>query len=266
MNLHSAIYSGTVRHRRQQPAHAFTFPLYMAYLDLAELDQVLTMSRWWGRSRLRPARYVRDDYLQHDGLDLQEAVRATVANQLGRTPAGPVRMLTHLRNYGYVFNPVTFYYCFTPENTLDAIVAQITNTPWKERHCYVLDAATAAHARRVHRWTFDKAFHVSPFMPMNLGYDWSFTTPSDEPGSNLLVHMNLQSEPQPHAPPRKAFDATLRLTRTELSPASMRAAVLRYPFMTARVITSIHFNALRLWLKKATVYPHPAATPAEATP
>ncbi|MDP1660731.1 MAG: DUF1365 domain-containing protein [Phycisphaerales bacterium] len=275
MTLHSAIYTGTVRHRRRHPAHAFTFPLYMAYLDLAELDEVFTMSRWWGRSPLSPARFCRDDYLHHGSLGLADSVRAMVADHTGRMPDGPVRMLTHLRNFGYTFNPVTFYYCFTPGGDLDAIVSQITNTPWKERHSYILDARAAKTTRRAHTWTFDKAFHVSPFMPMALGYDWSFTTPGGEPQSTLLVHMNLHplppgpqtdSTPAPDEPiagaraarPVKPFDATLQLTRSPLTPASMRAAILRYPFITARVITSIHLHALRLWLKKATVYPHPS--------
>lgn len=267
MTLHSAIYTGTVRHRRRNPAHAFTFPLYMAYLDLAELDEVFAMSRWWGRSPLSPARFCRDDYLQHGTLPLADAVRATVADQLGRSPAGPVRMLTHLRNFGYIFNPVTFYYCFTPAGDLDAIVAQITNTPWKERHSYVLDARASRRTARSHRWTFDKAFHVSPFMPMDLGYDWSFTTPECTPHSKLLVHMNLHplQAPAPHGRPSpKPFDATLSLTRKELSHASMRSVILRYPFITARVITSIHLHALRLWLKKATVYSHPSSLPTKA--
>ncbi len=227
----------------------------MMYLDLDEIDDVLALSKFWGRSRFCPARFRRDDYLKHEHLGLAESVRAVAEPQLGRPLTGPVRMLTHLRYFGCIFNPVTFYYCFDDANRLDAIVAQITNTPWNERHAYVLDARTSPQASSgALRWRFGKDFHVSPFLPMDLEYDWCFTPP----GENLFVHMNLRDP----ADARKPFDATLRLHRRELSPARLRNILLRFPFMTARVITSIHWHALRLWLKRTPVFPHPRAAAA----
>lgn len=260
MTLRSAIYVGRVRHRRGTPAHQFRFPLFMVYLDLAEIDRVLSLTRLWGRSRLCPARFRREDYLSRDGLDLDESVRACVEDRLGRRPTGPIRMLTHLRYFGYVFNPVTFYYCFDDTEHLSAIVAEITNTPWGERHCYVLDAKTALgpHGGRPLRWRFGKEFHVSPFLPMEMEYDWTFSPP----GPSLLVHMNIRDRRES---PAKAFDATLRMDRRELSAARLRLLLLRFPFMTLQVIASIHLQALKLWLKRATVFPHPQpASPALA--
>lgn len=252
MRLHSAIYVGHVRHRRRDPAHAFTFPLHMAYLDLAEIDRVLSMSRLWGRSPLSVVRFRREDYLTRDGLDLDGSVRRCVEEALGRRPTGPIRMLTHLRHFGYVFNPVSFYYSFDESERLSAIVAEVTNTPWQERHAYVLDAEGAGmrSGRCAVRRRFGKAFHVSPFLPMDLDYDWTFSLPSE----SLVVQMNLHRR---EGNRERVIDATLRLERRELSAARMRGAVVRYPLMTAQVIAMIHAQALRLWLKGARVHTHP---------
>jgi DUF1365 family protein len=268
VTLASAIYTGHVRHRRREPAHAFTFPLFMMYLDLGELDRVLSMTRLWGRSRLCPARFRREDYLAPHDLPLDEAVRRLVQQRLGRRPEGPIRMLTHLRYFGHIFNPVTFYYCMDAAQRVEAIVAEITNTPWRERHAYVLDAADLHRARspdaraarpRPLRWRFSKEFHVSPFMPMDLEYDWTFTPPSE----SLLTHMTLRDR-RPDAP--RTFDATLRLSRRPITAGSLRLLLLRYPFMTLRVLLRIHFEALRLWLKRAPVHRHPRRTRTAPTP
>jgi DUF1365 family protein len=176
-----------------------------------------------------------------------------VREALGWTPTGPIRMLTHLRYFGYLFNPVTFYYCFDEAEHLTAVVAEITNTPWNERHAYTLGAETASRSEMDGgslRWRFGKSFHVSPFVPMDVDYDWTFKAP----GESLLVQMNLDKH---QAEPTRVFDATLRMDRRELSPSLMRGLLLRYPFLAAQVIGSIHFQALRLWLKRAPVFRHP---------
>lgn len=254
MSLRSAVYVGHIRHRRRAPAHAFTFPLFMVYLDLAELDAVLSLTRLWGRSRLCPARFRREDYLARGSLGLDESVRACIEEQLGFRPTGPIRMLTHLRYFGHIFNPVTFYYCFDEADRVVAIVAEITNTPWRERHVYALDAAIGRRGNaRPLRWRFDKAFHVSPFFPMNMENDWAFAPPSDK----LFVHMNLRDRGR-----HKAFDATLVMRRQEMTPRLLRRLLLRFPLMTLQVIAKIHFEALKLWLKRAPVFRHPRRAPA----
>lgn len=240
---------GRIRHRRRAPGHAFSFPLFMVYLDLAELDGVFSLTRLWGRSRFCPARFRREDYLARDGMELDASVRACVAEQLGFRPTGPIRMLTHLRCFGFIFNPVTFYYCFDDADRIAAIVAEITNTPWRERHAYALDAAAGRRGEaRALRWRFDKTFHVSPFLPMNMENDWTFTPPSDK----LFVHMNLRG-----GGGENAFDATLVMQRRDMTPGIQRLVLLRFPLMTLQVIAKIHFEALRLWLKRAPVFRHP---------
>lgn len=281
MTLASAIYEGVVRHRRFEPrGHEFRMPLFMMYLDLAELDRVFSGSWLWSARRLAPAWWRRADYLGEAGEPIEASVRRRIEQSGAAVPRGPIRMLTHLRYFGYCFNPVTFYYCFDAAGArVESIVAEITNTPWNERHAYVLREAErelppSAHrrdgdgaesvvaAQRPLRFRFEKDFHVSPFMPMDLGYDWAFTPP----GERLFVQMNLLRRDSANSPARM-FDATLDLTRREISPAALRGVLLRYPLMTAAVITRIHWEALRLWMKRVPIHSHPkSARPARTTP
>ena len=170
--MHSCIYKGWVRHRRLAPTrNRFRYRLFMLYIDLAELPRLFDRVPFWSARRPAPAWFKRGDYLGPADVPLDQAVRDLVERRTGRRPAGPIRLLTHLRYFGYVMNPVSFYYCFDRAGTaLETIVAEITNTPWGERHQYVLPAAAAVDggAAPMLRFDFDKRFHVSPFMPMEM--------------------------------------------------------------------------------------------------
>jgi DUF1365 family protein len=247
--LASAIYEGWVRHRRHAPhPHAFRYRLYLMYLDLAELDRVFA-GRWlWSVNRRNLAEFRRSDYLGDPRVPLDAAVRARVREATGRAPAGPIRLLTHLRTFGHCFNPVSFYYCFAADGaTLDTIVAEITNTPWRERHSYVLSVADAERHGSAWHFGFRKEFHVSPFLPMQRDYAWRFTTP----GETLRVHMDVLDGT------RRDFDATLVLERRAASGANLARALARYPAMTLRVIAAIHWQALLIFLRRNPVYDHP---------
>ena len=245
---HSALYEGTVRHRRFQPrSHEFAYRMFMLYLDLAEIESLLPESIWWSRSRRAIARFDRRDYFGDADVPLDEAIRRRVAEDSGRRPSGPIRLLTHGRYYGYCFNPVSFYYCFDEAGeTIESIVADITNTPWKEKHAYVLEPGKESGSMQ-HRFRFGKAFHVSPFMPMNQDYDWRFSHPS----TRLSAHF------ESYQGGKRVFDATLTLERSTLNPASLRRAVTRYPFMTMKVIGAIHWQALKLFMKRVPFHEHP---------
>ncbi len=250
-SLASAVYEGVVQHRRLAPhAHAFGYRMAQLYLDLDELDHLFT-GRWlWSCTHRNLAQFRRADYLGPAELTLSEAVRRRVENATGRRPPGPIRMLTHLRYGGFVFNPVTFYYCFAEDGaSLNCIVAEITNTPWKERHAYVLPVGSATPLGRALQWSFAKAFHVSPFMPMSREYSWCFNTP----GEDLHVHMDVLRDGQ------REFDATLVLRRRPLNGASLARVLWRYPLMTAQVVGAIHWQAVRLWLKRNPIHDHPAS-------
>jgi uncharacterized protein len=245
-----------VRHRRHEPSdNRFQYRLFMMYLDLAELPQVFEPYLLWSAKRAAPARFRREDYLRLNddaALPLDESVRRLVTTRTGKRPTGPIRLLTHLRYFGYSFNPVSFYYCFDSTGTnVETIVAEITNTPWKERHAYVLPVATSAGSGGAWRFQFDKEFHVSPFMPMDMRYDWRFSAPA----AGLHVHMENRRDGRP------AFDATLSLKREPINGASLARALVGFPLMTAQVITLIHWQALRLWLKRTPFFTHPDKLP-----
>jgi DUF1365 family protein len=247
--MHSALYLGQVRRRRFEPrGHAFDYRLFMVYLDLAELGSVFR-ARWlWSARRPALAWLRRADYLGDPRVPLDQAVRDRVQQETGVRPAGPVRMLTHLRYFGLCFNPVTFYYCFDVADTrVETIVAEITNTPWHERHAYVLTEDHNQGHGGAKRYRFGKAFHVSPFMDMAIDYDWRFTMPGDV----LNVHMEDLKEG------RKIFDATLTLERRDIGAASLAHALIAFPVMTAKVVGGIYWQALRLWLKRVPFHTHP---------
>jgi uncharacterized protein len=248
--LASAIYEGTVVHCRHRPRqHRFTYRMAQLYLDLDELQEVFARRWFWSVDRTNVAQWRRDDFMAPRELPLADVVRDLVKRDTGVSVTGPVRMLAHLRYFGYVFNPVTFYYCFAADGvTLLAIVAEITNTPWRERHAYALAVQGCDAIDGRMNWDFAKAFHVSPFMALERQYRWTLNVPEE----SLHVHMRVD------APTHREFDATLHLNRRPMTPANLARVLWRYPFMTAKVIGAIHLEALRLWLKRVPVLTHPA--------
>ena len=250
----SALYEGTIRHRRHTVrATEFTHRLTLAYVDLDELAGLLGGMLVRGRPGL--VRFRRADYLGDPEVPLSEAVRTLVTQRTGVTPDGPVRVLTALRSFGHCFNPVTFYYCHDGGGRLSALVAEVTNTPWGERHAYVLpvpvpgDARGAGDSPAVFHARVAKQLHVSPFMPLDQVYEIRATPP----GPTLSVHIDSRQDGV------SAFDATLSLRRHPLTRATLAQATARHPAATLRVLTLIYRHALGLWLRGVPLHPHRGA-------
>ncbi len=247
----SCLYAGTIRHRRAEPRNEFRHRLVLAYVDLDELPLLL------GGRLLAPGpgalRFRRRDYLGDRGQPLARAVAQRLAELGAPEPRGPIRLLAQLRSWGMCFNPVSFYYCFAPDGRkLQTVLAEVTNTPWGERHSYAI--APAGDGSPLLRGTFDKQLHVSPFMGMDHVYEARATTPAH----TLSVHIESRRGDQ------TVFDATLAMERRELTPAAARAVTVRYPLATARVLALIYGRALGLKLAGARVYPHPVPEPGGA--
>lgn len=249
--MHSCIYEGYVRHRRFRPVrNEFRYGLFLMFLDLDELSHLFEDHSCWSVERFNVAWFRRRDHLGDPQLPLDRAVRNLVRERTGSRPEGPIRLLTHLRYFGHCFNPASFYYCYDRvDQHVETVIAEIHNTPWHGEHCYVLGQALNEHpVRRWKRYRFTKVFHVSPFMDMDIQYDVRFR----EPGKFLSVHfINMEKG-------SRLFDATLHLRRKDISSSSLTRVLFNYPFMTIKVVTLIHWQALRLWLKGAPVFVHPA--------
>ena len=245
----SAIYEGVVFHARTEPIrHEFSYRIFMPLFDLAELPELLDGIPLWSARRRAPARVRRPDYLGDPAVPLADAARDLVAERTGSRPGGPVLMLANPRYWGVGMNPVAFYYLYGDQSSgggLEAMIADVTNTPWGESRSYVLGVGPDGV-----RANFEKALHVSPFMPMEQSYEWS----ASEPGERLAVSIRNRDRANGGD---VIFEASIGLERREITPGSMRRLLLRYPPMTISTIGRIYFNAMKLKLKGAPYFSHP---------
>jgi DUF1365 family protein len=227
----------------------FQYRLFFMFLDLTELPKLFDTHPLWSYERLNLACFRRRDHFGDPERPLDQVVADLIEAQLGDRPSGPIRLLTHLRYFGHCFNPASFFYCYdASDRRVETIVVEIHNTPWGERHCYVLGAAQNEHPlKRWRRHQFAKSFHVSPFIDMDIHYDWRFRIPD----KSLKVHMIDYQEGE------TLFDASLALERREISRSSLTGVILRYPLMTGKVISMIYWQSLRLALKRTPFYTHP---------
>lgn len=255
-DVSSCIYVGRVRHRRfGEFAREFEYRLSMLYLDLDEVETLFDSHWLWSVERSNVASFHREDHVGDPRDRLTDTIRRLVGDQLGRTPEGPIRLLTQPRYFGYVMNPISLYYCFDAGGQqLDAIVAEVTNTPWGERCCYVIDAVNGQEraapgsdrTQPIHA-TNRKQMHVSPFLPMNMRYEWRLTAPGDRLGVQIDDFEDSDQRLQ----------ATLNLERRPLNSRTLMGALIRYPAMTFKVTAAIYWQAFRLWWIGVPFVPHP---------
>lgn len=244
--MDNAVATGRVWHQRRSPhRHAFRYRLYFTLFDVERIDSLCAASPWWSRERANLVSVRRADFIGPQDRPIADAVRDRVEQDCRIRPTGQVLLLTHLRQWGSCFNPVSFYLCLDDDDELEFIVAEIHNTPWGQRHAYVLDARDQTGPD--YRFRFAKTFHVSPFLPMSLDYDWRFSLTEE----HVAVHMSAMDGDS------ESFSAGMRLALAPLDGPAMRRMPLRFPFLTLRVLAAIYWQALRLWLRRTPFYPHP---------
>jgi uncharacterized protein len=240
--IESGLFAGTLRHRRFTPvAHEFTYPLFMALLDIDRVPELMRRSRLTSHNRWNWASFDDRDHLGGPGRPLHERLVTDASRHGVELPDGRVFLLTHLRYLGYCFNPVSFFYCFDRAEQLQVVLAEVSNT-FGGRHHYWLRADPAS---RTFRAAAPKSLYVSPFMPVDLDYSFAFTPPA----GRLVAHMATRRAGS------VGFDATLSLERRPWNAAEVRRALVRFPAMTATVMAQIHWEALKLWWKGVPVVP-----------
>lgn len=246
--MRSRLYRGRVRHtRRTGKGHAFQYQLQLFAIDLDELPELVRRRWFWSSDGFNLVQFRRADYFGPPEIPLREAVLDRVEAALGHRPQGSLQVLTQLRSCGYLFNPVSFYFCRSARGELEAILAEITNTPWGERHAYVMDCTRSKAGDEECSFEFQKEFHISPFFDMDQDYRWSFALQGDQ----LRIRMaNFEGA-------RCVFEVQLEAKSQELTGRSMSVALLRAPLQPLRLHLAIYWQALLLHLKQTPFHPHP---------
>lgn len=250
--LRSCIQCGRIMHRRHKPStHGFVYPIFMSLLDTREIEKLFKRSKLWSINRFNLVSFYRKDYIS-GGDTIESAVQKKIYDSTGKRFGGQIFILTHMRYLGFCFNPVTFYFCYENDDIQPQyIIAEINNTPWNERHCYVLENSKY---RKDQSFKFGKEFHVSPFMSMDLDYHWRF----DLEQERLNIRMELFDGDE------LCFEAGLDLEALPFNASQMYRVPLRYPFMTLSVVFRIYWQAFQLWVKRTPFHAHPKHPVSEA--
>jgi len=237
--IQSAIYQGTVFHRRFVPkAHAFSYKIFLMWINLDEVEQLAATVKGFSCSKWAPIRYKRQDYYGEPDKPLKSCILEKMSHMAEQNLDGEVYLLSQMRTFGLYFSPVNFYYLRQKNGTFSHVLAEVSNTPWNERHCYLVDLAKQQDSQ--------KAFHVSPFNPMDMQYKWAISQPEQSLQLTLSCHQET-----------KHFVANINMSRLEMNSKNLFNVLVSIPSMTIKTVFGIYWQALKLFLKGVPVYAHP---------
>ena len=246
--LVSGLYAGTVVHRRMRPrAHRLKYRIFMMLLDLDEIDRIAGASRLFSRNRFNLLSFHDRDYGDRSGAPIRPQIEGHLrAAGLGEASAS-IRLLTMPRVLGYVFNPISIYFCHRADGSLGAILYEVSNT-FGERHSYLIPVQRRTTDGQV-RQHCDKALHVSPFIPMDVSYDFRVAPP----GERVTIAI------AEHDAAGLLLTASFAGQRKPLGDAALLRAFVTHPLLTIKVVGGIHWEALRLWIKGVPLTHRPPA-------
>ncbi|MFT6984643.1 MAG: DUF1365 family protein [Psychromonas sp.] len=233
--IHSSIYRGEVFHQRFTPReHKFSYKIFFLAIDLDELPLLNKMGPYFKTGRFAPLRFFAPDYLQHKSTITTKDVWDKVSELGGKNKQGRVLFIGQMRCFGLYFSPINSYYCYDQQGQLSYLLAEVSNTPWNERHYYLIDLNNKP--------VCEKAFHVSPFMDMGMNYHWRIKAPADH--LNLSIENCTQDKAQ-----EKLFRASIVMTRQPFTNKNLLKNLLAIPMMSAKTVLGIYWQALKLYLK-----------------
>lgn len=255
---HCATATAKIRHRRFKPKpHEFNASLNYLWFDPDQIESICQQSKLWSFNRWNIFSLHEPDYLPNYAGSLRAKVQQHLAQHAAYDlkTDDQVRILALPRSFGYGFNSVIFYFVWADQH-LRFIISEITNTPWGERHAYTHDCLTSSPLFRQsstsYPFSFDKAFHVSPFMPMDIQYHWNFTFDSTAETERLFIEMRLLQKQ------KIMFDASMQVTFAHLNNAAAQTRyALMFPLQGVKMLGMIYLQAMKLWLKKIPFHPHP---------
>lgn len=244
--MNSAFYVGRLAHARMTPKqHRFSYRVFMPFVDVDSISDITRRATGWGSRGLAAARFVRSDFLGDERLSVAEAVKQRIFEETAQHFEGQIFLLANWRYFGLQNNPIACYFCKgKTSQRLEFIIAEVTNTPWGERHSYVLPVN---HEEALFQTEFKKELHVSPFHGMQQRYRWSSTVPDESLAIKLT---NLEGG-------ERVFHASLTLTRLPVTRLTGLSLLARFPFETAKVTVGIYWQALVLFLRRVPLFAHP---------
>ncbi len=238
--LESAIYRGKVFHQRVVPKfHAFSYDIFLYWLKLSELNHIASSVKHFSMTSERRVlvNFKRNDYLGDPEQSLEQAVLSRMSDLHGSELHGDIFLLGQVRTFGLYFSPVNFYYLRNPQGVYTHLLAEVSNTPWNQRHHYLVDLSEQKDSA--------KAFHVSPFNPIDMTYHWRISQPNE----NLRLQLICSKE-------KKHFEASIDMQRIALNSKTLKQTLLSIPSMTIKTVFGIYWQALKLFVKRVPIYTH----------